>query len=151
MLFNPVLQNILIAPIFTNRSINWVKPATIIDQASAKWESDLKMTNVEIIKILRMIDKKEGKKKLPLTFNTELNTDDNVTNIKKGKVMINSSFVNKNWLSFNKNPGANNDITCSLNKNIKKDISNVITKKKVKNYPYKILRHFWIYFFLINI
>ena len=43
-----------------------------------------------------MTDKKEGRKNFPLTFNTELNTDDKVTNIKKGKVMINSSFANKN-------------------------------------------------------
>ena len=43
-----------------------------------------------------MTDKKEGRKNFHLTFNTELNTDDKVTNIKKGKVMINSSFANKN-------------------------------------------------------
>ena len=30
-----------------------------------------------------MTDKKEGRKNFPLTFNTELNTDDKVTNIKK--------------------------------------------------------------------
>jgi hypothetical protein len=48
------------------------------------------------MKILRMTDKKEGRKNLPLTFNTELNTDDKVTNIKKGKVIFNNSFANKN-------------------------------------------------------
>jgi hypothetical protein len=91
-----VLQNILIAPILINKSINCVKPATIIDQASAKCDSDLKIIKDTIMKILRMTDKKEGRKNLPLTFNTELNTDDKVTNIKKGKVMINKSFANKN-------------------------------------------------------
>ena len=42
------------------------------------------------MKMLRITDKKEGKKNFPLTFKTELNTDERVTNIKKGKVIINN-------------------------------------------------------------
>ena len=119
-----------------------MKPAIIIDQASAKWELDLKDTKATIIKMLRITDKKEGKKNFPFTFKTELNTDDRVTNIKKGKVITNNWFANKNWLLFNKNPGAKIDMTCSVKKNIKKDKNKVITKKKLKTIHIKSFADF---------
>ena len=86
-----------------------------------------------------MTDKKEGRKNFPLTFNTELNTEDKVTNIKKGKVIINSWFANKNWISLFKKPGANNETACSLKKYTKIDRNNVITKKKLNIIYYKTL------------
>ena len=95
ILFKPIPQNIFIVPKLINKRINWVKPAIIIDQASAKWELDLNDTKVTIIKMLRITDRKEGKKNLPFTFKTELNTDDRVTNIKKGKVIINNWFFSR--------------------------------------------------------
>ena len=48
------------------------------------------------MKMLRITDKKEGKKNFPFTFKTELNTDDRVKNIKKGKVITYNRFANKN-------------------------------------------------------
>ena len=124
-----------------------MQPAIIIDQASAKWELDLNDTKVTIMKMLRITDKKEGKKNFPFTFKTELNTYDRVTNIKKGKVIINNWFANKNWFLFNKNPGAKIDMTCSVKKNIKKDKNKVITKKKLKTIHIKSFADFEFIFF----
>ena len=102
-------------PLISNRN-NWIIPAIKIDHAKGKCESDLNIKRVTIINTLRITDRNEGKKNLPLMFKTELITAESVTNIKKGKIIGINWMAKLNWSSFSKKPGASKAVIWPLKK-----------------------------------
>ena len=80
-----------------NSNESWIAPATIKDQASAKWALDLNKNMANIMQVFKITDKKEGIKNFPFIFKIELKIAESVTKIKKGKVIVNNWPAKMNW------------------------------------------------------
>ena len=114
-----------------NSNESWIAPATIKDQASAKWALDLNKNIANIMQVFKITDKNEGKKNLPLIFKIELKIADSVTKIKKGKVIVNNWPAKINWFLLSVKPGAKTLMTSNLK--IKINIERIdVNKRKIR-------------------